>query len=97
YIVAERKETSLSFYVASLDGLRALLFPEITAAYDKFLKDGDWKLISRAAAACRGSLKQLAGKLIHVTELLADKPRHEVEGYVEREILIPLGLGRQES
>lgn len=76
---------------------RVLLFPEIFTAYDRFFKDGGWKLISRAAAACRDNLKQLAWKLIHVTELLAGKSRHEVEEYVEQEVLAPLGLGRQES
>lgn len=98
HIISKKKESSLSFYVGFLDGLRQLLFPEINKAYYYFLEDGNWQHIIRAAADCRENMLQQAAKIIHIVDLLdGKKSKREVESYVEKEILSPLGIGRQES
>jgi hypothetical protein len=48
HIIAERKTGSLAFHIALLGGMRRVIFPEITAAYDEFGKSGNWTVIEKA-------------------------------------------------
>jgi hypothetical protein len=48
HIIVERKAGSLAFHIALLGGMRKVIFPEITAAYDEFRNSGDWTVIEKA-------------------------------------------------
>lgn len=96
HILDQRKKASLGFYVAFLDGLRKVLFPEIIDAFDLFLGDEDWTHIEEARNNCRQNLQELADKL----HIIFDQPNKDslgsLQSQVEKEILIPLGLGKEQ-
>jgi hypothetical protein len=51
YIITQKKEGSLGFYIVFLSGLRKLLFPEIIDAFKMFTDTGDWSTIENARKA----------------------------------------------
>jgi Family of unknown function (DUF6866) N-terminal domain/Family of unknown function (DUF6866) C-terminal domain len=48
YIIENRKEGSLGFYLVFLGGLRKIIFPEIIGAFQTFVRTGDWSIIEQA-------------------------------------------------
>lgn len=92
YILAEKKNGSLGFYVTFLDGLRKMLFPEINEAFRQFMVNGDWGIIRRARDACRRNTLILAGKLTLLGQRLETEPLEAVKESAERHLLGPLGL-----
>ncbi|UCF85427.1 MAG: hypothetical protein JSV50_07275 [Desulfobacteraceae bacterium] len=50
HIVRERNKISLGFYVAFLDGLASVLFPEMQKAFSRFVETRDWTLIEHAVS-----------------------------------------------
>lgn len=92
YILAEKKKTSLGFYVTFLSGLHKVLFPEMPEAFRKFSVHGDWREIERATAACRRNNLVRADKLNALCRRLeADSP-DRIRLRIQQEILAPLGL-----
>lgn len=84
YIIENRKEGSLGFYIVFLGGYRKLLFPEIVKAFEKFVESGDWELIEDARKAGYKKAKGYAERLLSIKR---DKPdRAWVSEYIEREI-----------
>ncbi len=51
YIIKNKKEGSLGFYIVFLGGLRKIVFPEIPEAFRLFIETGDWDLIENARKA----------------------------------------------
>jgi len=84
YIIENRKEGSLGFYIVFLGGYRKLLFPEIVKAFEKFIESGDWELIEDARKAGYKKAKGYAERLLSIKR---DKPdRAWVSEYIEREM-----------
>lgn len=93
HIIGARKESSLGFYVAFLDGMRKTLFPEIVAAFSRFAVDGDWQVIEEARAACRCRNIARAGRLVEICQQLAEETVDRTRARLDEELLAPLGLG----
>ncbi len=92
HIIAHRKEGSLGFYSAFLDGVRKTLFPEIRPACAAFIASRDWEEVDRARLACRQRLSDYAALLTDIAGKIDTAPREELHSRVCREILTPLGL-----
>jgi len=85
YIIENRKEGSLGFYVVFLGGYRKLLFSEIVNAFDKFVESGDWELIENARKA---GYKTARGYTERLLSIRRDNPdRAWVSEYIEKEII----------
>lgn len=96
YIVQAKKQASLAFHVAFLDGLRKTLFPEIMVAFGEFTASGDWRLIQAAIAAGYERGKAHAQRLVSIYR--AGKEKNDLE-WMEKEVwkqlLIPLGIVKE--
>jgi hypothetical protein len=85
YIIENRKEGSLGFYIVFLGGYRKLLFPEIVSAFEKFVESGDWELIEDARKA---GYKKARGYVERLLSKRRENPdRAWVSEYVEKEII----------
>lgn len=85
YIIENRKEGSLGFYIVFLEGHRKLLFPEIVKAFEKFIESGDWELIEDARKAGYKKARGYAERLLSIRR---DNPdRTWVSEYIEREMI----------
>lgn len=92
HLIREKKETSLSFYVGFLDGLRKKLFPEIIEALQRFLDDRNWQGVEQARARCRTNSLDYAKKLQAISKLIGHASDDHVRSLFNRQILLPLGL-----
>ncbi len=92
HIIKERKESTLSLYVSFLDGLRAELFPEMSQAWNRFLKDRDWQAVQRACSVCRSRTQRLAEKITQTAMRADGYPDDVVFKQLSERILVPLGL-----
>jgi hypothetical protein len=92
YILRERKEASLCFYMSYLDGLRQLLFPEIGDAILRFLHNGDWETVARAVAAGRLRNRERVELIRELCRDLDQETKERVAADLEEKILSPLGL-----
>ncbi|MDA8163809.1 MAG: hypothetical protein M0017_02065 [Desulfobacteraceae bacterium] len=94
YVLRERKETSLGFYVAFLDPLRETLFPEIRPAARRFFRTGDWDPVREAVAAGRRRNLARSAVIREICRDLAEENRERLAADLEEELLRPLGLGK---
>lgn len=92
YIIREKRDASLGFYVGFLAGLRRLLSPEIASAFDRFLQSGDWNLVEQARVECRDNCRRLADKIRNLADLIGTREPEQVKIRFYDEVLIPLGL-----
>ncbi|MBU1737985.1 MAG: hypothetical protein KKG35_07555 [Proteobacteria bacterium] len=92
YIIKNRVETSLAFYVGFLDGLRKLLTPEISAAFPEFLKTRDWSTIENARQLCRERNLQRGAVLQEACAKLKKDSAESVKCFIEKKLLKPLNL-----
>jgi hypothetical protein len=86
YIIENKKEGSLGFYLVFLGGYRRPLFPEVTGAFESFVGTGDWRLIEDAREAGYKRALICAEKL-----LLFGKEKRDpawVSEYIDKEMLI---------
>jgi hypothetical protein len=66
YIVKNRKEGSLGFYMVFLGSLRKIIFPEILDAFQTFFRTGDWSMIDQAREAGFSRADQYARRLLEL-------------------------------
>ncbi len=92
HLISEKSETSLSFYVGFLDGLRKELFPEIIDAHRKFLDDRNWNGIEKARRICRDKTLQYAEKIKTISQHIGTASDDHVRDLFNRQILLPMGL-----
>lgn len=92
FILGERREASLSFYLGFLDGIRKHLFAEIAPAYRQFRDDADWVVIARARDQARAANLARAAILQVAARDLATIGSGPVGERLKGELLIPLGL-----
>lgn len=92
FIIRERRDASLGFYVGFLAGLRRVLSPEMIDAFDHYLKDGDWGLIEQARIACRDNNLRLAERIRQLADLIEVEDDEQIKLRFSSEILTPLGL-----
>lgn len=92
YCIRKKKETSLSFYIGFLDGLRKKMFPEIFSAWQEFLVNKEWQAIEDARAICWQRNNRLAHKVKEISSSIGTLSHKEVEQMFDIEIIRPLGL-----
>ncbi len=92
YIIDERREASLGFYLGFLDGMRKLLFPEIDEAFKGFMADRDWHGIELARDRARAANLRRAEILSEAAMELERRDALKIKCRIEKEILKPLGL-----
>lgn len=66
FIINERKNASLGLYVAFIDGLRKVLFPELIEVFPKFRETGDWRIVEEAVFAGYNNAKNYAERIIKI-------------------------------
>jgi len=93
HIVDNRKNASLGFYVAFLDGLRKEIFPELPEAFKEFVLTHRWEVIEQAISAGYGNAREYAEAMSTIYR--KGKAKNDQE-WVEREmqecLLVPLGI-----
>jgi hypothetical protein len=92
YILRERKEASLCFYMAFIDGLRQVLFPEIRGAARGFLTTGDWAAVKQAMVAGRRQNLERAAVIREICRDLTNDSKDQIAASLEERLLKPLGL-----
>jgi len=97
FIIREKREASLGFYVGFLDGLRKVLFPEIAEAFQQFVLEGNWQLIDQARSRCRDRNRRLAEKIKEIARFIDQEPLEVIQQRFNREIMEPLGLDAPEA
>ncbi|RJR35511.1 MAG: hypothetical protein C4576_24925 [Desulfobacteraceae bacterium] len=96
HIIRERKISSLCFYTAFLDGLKKELFHDLPKAFERFEKSGEWPLIEQASVSAFRRAKKHAEAVIRLFVEGREKNDLQWAGKeIEREILKPLGPGRE--
>ncbi|MEJ2034015.1 MAG: hypothetical protein P8Y63_13490, partial [Deltaproteobacteria bacterium] len=96
YVLREKKETSLGFYVTFLDSMRQAFFPEIGPAALTCFRTGDWQPVQEAVAAGRRhnlARSAIIRELCH--DLANEESQEQLGSALEEKLLHPLGLGRQ--
>jgi hypothetical protein len=93
FIIKERRSGSLGFYVAFLDGLRKVLFPEIREAFETFAEGAGWQVIKEANRAGRKKAEHYADIMSSVYRARKDEGSPELAAEDIRERLLePLGI-----
>ncbi len=92
HCISAELDTSLSFYVGFLDGLRKELFPEIVSAQQKFSADRDWRGIEQARRKCRDRTLHYAEKIRTISHSIGHASDDHVRNLFNNQILLPLGL-----
>jgi hypothetical protein len=96
YIAREKKEASLAFHVAFLDGVRKELFPEIIAAFKDFVESRDWRPVRDAIAAGYQRGKSVAREMISIYwEGTQKNDTGWVEKQMWKQLLLPLGIVKE--
>ncbi len=93
FIIREGRSGSLGFYVAFLDGLRKVLFPEIREAFEAFAAGAGWDVIREARRAGRSSAEGYAAAMssIYREGKARGSPELAAEDIRDR-LLEPLGI-----
>jgi hypothetical protein len=92
HIIAEKKKSSLGFYLTFLDGLRKVLFPEIQDAFLQFMDCNDWRIIERATNIGRLRNIERATTLLEICGQFDIVSPSAVRQQIEQKLLAPLGL-----
>lgn len=93
YIVQEKNELSLGFYISFLNGIRKKLFPEITTAAERFLLQGKggWETIEEARES--GWKNNLKRARMIADILNKSENNDQITHRFKKELFAPLGLG----
>lgn len=93
HITLNGKTASLALYVAFLEGLTKVLFPEIIEAFQEFMETNNWQVIEQAVSAGYHTAKQYAETICSIYragKLKNDKKWAEDE--IVKRLLKPLGV-----
>lgn len=66
YIIDNRKEGSLGFYMVFLGSLRRIIFPEIVSAFRTFVSTGNWAAVEQAREAGYRRADHLTSRLLEL-------------------------------
>jgi hypothetical protein len=92
YVIGEKREATLGFYLTFLDGLREKLFPEIKTAWQSYLADGNWAHIERARISCRRRNERMAEQIEELSCMIGKQSDETIMESFSDWILTPLGL-----
>ncbi len=91
YIVETGRLGSLAVFAAFHDGLAARIFEEFTPAFDRFLEQKEWEIISEAREKGWRKSAEMARQLAEIADEGYNRPDWAVQ-QVERLFYQPLGL-----
>jgi hypothetical protein len=98
YITSNRKAASLALYIAFLDGIRKLLFPELTAAFKEFAITRNWMVIEQAVLKGFSTAKHYAETICSIyTAGKQDKDVSWARSEIEKRLLTPLGIAKDSN
>lgn len=97
FIIRERRDASLGFYVGFLAGLRRELFPEIVQAFELFLQNRDWEVIEEARRTCWEKNHRLAATIRNIAAHIGRESDEEILTRFAAHVLTPLGLDAPEG
>ena len=92
HLFKNKRQTSLSFYVGFLDGMRKELFPEIINAWNDFNTSTDWHVIEQAREKGRARLLKLAETVRKLADEIGESPDELIQQQFNVRVLAPLGL-----
>jgi hypothetical protein len=92
YVIREKRDSSLGFYLTFLDSLKEKLFPEIRHAWQLFLTDRDWNHIEQARNSCWERNQQVAQRIKTISLMIGDDSDEHILSRFNSRILVPLGL-----
>ncbi len=98
YIVREKRAASLALYVAFLDGLPRLLFPELVEVFREFKETRDWETVEKARLSGYNTAQERAHLITEIFGL--GKQKNDVAWVakeIEKTLLGPLGLLKWKS
>lgn len=84
YIIDNKREGSLAFYAALIDGFRKIIFPEILTAFESFKGKADWSAIETARQRGHENASGQAKRLVEMYEKGGSKTE------IEEELIQPL-------
>jgi len=96
YIIRERKAASLALYTAFLDGLRKVLFPELTEAFRDFQTTHQWKPVEEARSSGYHAARAHAEAITEIYRR-GKEDMAWVEKEIEKTVLEPLGILKRKS
>ena len=93
FIIENGRVGSLGVFLAQLDGMPARLFPEIQPAFDRFLRNKDWREIETARLKARDRAQAMACDLLELLDRSkGDQCAQWLTDQVEKVFYQPLGL-----
>jgi len=92
YIIENKEEGSLGFYLVFLGGYRKPLFPEISKAFEGFVESGDWGLVENARKAGYRRASAFAEKLLSLRR--EKKDQASISAYIDEELLASKKSGK---
>jgi hypothetical protein len=93
HITRERKTASMAFYVAFLDGLRKVLFPEVSEAFQKFVQSRSWEVIEEAISSGYNTAKCYAEVISTIYNTgKQDRDMKWAGSEIKKCLLAPLGI-----
>jgi hypothetical protein len=92
FIIREKKEGSLGFYLSNLKGLRRSLYPEMVSAIREFKIHKDWAGIEQARKKGRERFILQARRIRSMAETYIPSQPGEFSRLFEQEFFNPLGL-----
>lgn len=95
FIINEKREMSLGFYISFLSGIRRTLFPEIIEATESFLIHGEngWQEIEQARQAGWDNSNRKAETIVEIVN--SSDGKKEIAQRMEKELFEPLGLSME--
>jgi hypothetical protein len=98
HIIKEQRTGSMALYVAFLDGLRKELFPELTEAFQEFVKTRDWEIMEEAISVGYNNARHYAETIcsIYNTGKQMDDMQW-VGDEIKKSLLTPLNDGKDKQ
>lgn len=90
--IATQRESSLSFYVGFLDGLRKKFFPEIVSSWERFRGTGDWQIVEDARKACYSRYSSYAELITEIADKSDGCSREQTQRIFYEKVMLPLGI-----
>jgi len=92
HIVANRKSSSLGFYVVFMRPFTRLLAPEVLEAFQEFHQDGDWSMVEQARRKVYARTQSKAMVLINLHREGKQRGNEWAKARILAELIEPLGF-----
>ncbi len=94
HIISKRREASLGFYQSFLSGIRRLLFPAMSKAFENFLQQRNWETLDRIR---REAFEENLAGAEKIRVMFKSLSPEEFQKGIEQDFLAPLGILQQKK